>query len=106
MSELPPGGNGTIRVVGLVGKPWALVFTAAKPSAMAVTMARRRNRWIFMACLLFFQVTKVAIRSTAVVPSRKWLDKMKAMRFVSGQGAIFICSHLRDGTPGVGTQHS
>src|SRR6218665_2371572 len=52
MSELPPGGNGTIRVIGLVGKPWALVITAAKPSAMAVTMARRRNRWIFMACLL------------------------------------------------------
>src|SRR6218665_1440175 len=107
MSELPPGGNGTIKVMGLLGKPWALVITAAKPSAMEVTMARRRNRWIFMACLLFFKVTKVAIRSPLVCrPANGWI---KRKRCVSCQGRVlfdFIRSHLRDGTPGVDTQHS
>src|SRR6218665_4088644 len=93
MSEIPPGGNGTIRVIGLVGKPWALGIPDGKAREMAVTMARRRNRWIFIACLLisfrsfkldgccFFKLPKLRyVHRRCAVPKMDCLNKNGAVR--------------------------
>ncbi|MNL38331.1 hypothetical protein D3C87_1605340 [compost metagenome] len=47
-SELPPGGNGTTRVMGLEGKACAEASEAAKPKAIAVKAARGRDVEVFM----------------------------------------------------------
>src|SRR5829696_411019 len=52
-SELPPGGNGTIRVMGLAGHACAAASDAAKPKAIAVKAVRGRKFDVFTAVSLW-----------------------------------------------------